>query len=83
MDIKASDIRSKIDHINNGSLKDTHYKVRTCKKIVYLYNEKTGGQTYVIFHNNIDVYKFLYRFDNFLMLIQDKSLIHTIFKNCD
>ena len=83
MDIKAADIRSKIDFINEHALKDTDYKIRTSKNVVYLNNKITGGQTEVILHSKTEVYKFLFRFDNFLMLITDKALIHTIFKNCD
>ena len=83
MDIKAADIHSKIDFINTHSLKDTDYKIGVSKNIVYLNNHKTGGQTEVILHSKIEVYKFLFRFDNFLMLITDKTLIHTVFKNCD
>lgn len=83
MDIKAADIHSKIDFINNHALKDTDYKIRTSKNVVYLNNHKTGGQTEIILHSKAEVYKFLFRFDNFLMLITDKTLIHTVFKNCD
>lgn len=83
MDITANDIRSKIDFINTHSLKDTDYKIRVSKNVVYLNNKTTGGQTEVILHSKTEVYKFLFRFDNFLMLISDKTLIHTIFKNCD
>ena len=83
MNIKADDIRSKVDFINNHALKDTDYKIRTSKNIVYLNNKTTGGQTEVILHSKMEVYKFLFRFDDFLMLITDKTLIHTIFKNCD
>lgn len=83
MDIKAADIRSKTDFINNHALKGTDYKIRTSKNIVYLNNNKTGGLTEVILHSKKEVYKFLFRFDNFLMLITDKTLIHTVFKNCD
>lgn len=83
MDIKAADIRSKIDFINEHALKDTDYKIRTSKNVVYLNNKITGGQTEVILHSKMEVYKFLFRFDNFLMIIHDKSLIHTVFKNCD
>lgn len=83
MDIKASDIHSKIDFINNHALKDTGYKIRSSKNTVYLSNKITGGQTEVILHSKTEVYKFLFRFDNFLMLITDKTLIHTVFKNCD
>ena len=36
MNIKADDIRSKVDFINNHALKDTDYKIRTSKNIVYL-----------------------------------------------
>lgn len=83
MDITAADIRSKIDFINNHALKDTDYKIRTSKNVVYLNNHKTGGQSEIILHSKMEVYKFLFRFDNFLMLITDKNLIHTVFKNCD
>jgi len=83
MDIKATDIHSKIDFINNHALKDTDYKIGVSKNVVYLNNKITGGQTEVILHSKIEVYKFLFRFDNFLMLITDKTLIHTVFKNCD
>ena len=80
--VSSVDIRSKIDFINNGSLKDTDYKIRTCKNVVYLNNLKTGGQTDVVLHSKIEVYKFLFRFDNFLMMI-DKPDIHEVFKTCD
>lgn len=82
MDIKAADIHEKIDFINNGSLKDTNYKIRTSKNVIYLDNLKSGGQTEVILHSKIEVYKFLYRFDNFLMMIE-KPNIHKVFKTCD
>ena len=82
MDIKAADIHSKIDFINNHALKDTDYRIRTSKNIVYLNNKITGGQTEVILHSKIEVYKFLFRFDNFLMMI-DNPNIHEVFKTCD
>lgn len=85
--VSSVDIHKKIDFINNGSLKDTNYKIRTCKNIVYLDNLKSGGQTEVILHSKIEVYKFLYRFDSFLMFVNrgniDKNHIFTIFKMCD
>jgi len=80
--VSSVDIHSKIDFINNGSLKDTNYKIRTCKNVVYLNNLKTGGQSEVILHSKIEVYKFLFRFDNFLMMI-DNPNIHEVFKTCD
>ena len=80
--VSSADIHSKIDFINNGSLKDTDYKIRTSKNVVYLNNLKTGGQSEVILHNKIEVYKFLFRFDNFLMMI-DNPNIHEVFKTCD
>lgn len=85
--VSSANIHEKIDFINNGSLKDTNYKIRTCKNIVYLDNLKSGGQTEVILHSKIEVYKFLYRFDNFLMMFNDLMIdnpeIFRIFKNCD
>lgn len=86
MDIKAADIHSKIDFINDHALKNTDYKIRTSKNIVYLNNHKTGGQTEVILHNKIEVYKFLFRFDDFLMMfsdLTDNPEIHRIFKTCN
>lgn len=80
--VTSAEIHEKIDFINNGSLKDTDYKIRTCKNIVYLSNVKTGGQSEVILHSKIEVYKFLFRFDNFLMMI-DNPDIHEVFKTCD
>ena len=80
--ITSADIHFKIDFINNGSLKDTDYRIRTSKNIVYLNNKITGGQTEVILHSKIEVYKFLFRFDNFLMMI-DNPNIHEVFKTCD
>ena len=80
--VSSADIHSKIDFINNGSLKNTNYRIRTSKGVVYLNNLKTGGQSEVILHNKIEVYKFLFRFDNFLMMI-DNPNIHEVFKTCD
>ena len=80
--VSSVDIHEKIDFINNGSLKDTDYRIRTSKNIVYLNNKITGGQTEVILHSKIEVYKFLFRFDNFLMMI-DNPNIHEVFKTCD
>jgi hypothetical protein len=80
--VSSVDIHKKIDFINNGSLKGTDYKIRTSKSVVYLDNLKTGGQTEVFLHSKIEVYKFLYRFDNFLMMI-DNPNIHEVFKTCD
>lgn len=80
--VSSADIHSKIDFINNRSLKNTDYRIRTSKGIVYLNNLKTGGQSEVILHSKIEVYKFLFRFDNFLMMI-DKPDIHEVFKTCD
>lgn len=82
MDIKAADIDFKIQFINNGSLKNTGYKIRTWKNTVYL-QTKDGGEIEVILHSKKEVYKFLYRFDSFLVLIPDQGLITTVFKNCD
>lgn len=87
MDIKAADIDFKIDFINNGSLKNTGYKIRVSKNTVFLENVKTTGQSEIIFHSKKEVYKFLYRFDSFLMFVNrgniDKNHIFTIFKMCD
>lgn len=80
--VSSADIHSKTDFINTHSLKDTDYKIRTSKNVVYLDNKITGGQTEVILHSKIEVYKFLFRFDNFLMMI-DKPNIHEVFKTCD
>lgn len=80
--VSSADIHSKIDFINNGSLKGTDYRIRTSKSVVYLDNLKTGGQSDIVLHSKIEVYKFLYRFDNFLMMI-DKPNIHEVFKTCD
>jgi hypothetical protein len=80
--VSSADIHSKIDFINNHALKDTDYKIRTSKSVVYLDNLKTGGQSEVILHSKIEVYRFLFRFDNFLMMI-DKPDIHEVFKTCD
>ena len=82
MDIKAADIDFKIKFINNGSLKNTGYKIRTCKNTVYL-QTKDGGEIEVILHSKKEVYKFLYRFDSFLVFIPDQELISVVFKMCD
>ena len=80
--VSSADIHEKIDFINNGSLKNTDYRIRTSKNVVYLSNVKTGGQSEVILHSKIEVYKFLFRYDNFLMMI-DNPNIHEVFKTCD